>query len=170
MQDKVYEGKTVEKMLQNQTAATDDPTEFVTTLAKKFREENQKWKKFRQKLPQVPEGADALLARFFRFQEGKTAIVYALAVQVLYLGMGPYTTANSDPEKWLEIFSLGLAMVEFIILEVCFRVYNRGVQAEAWNQELDQHQELQEKLDKEDEKMQPLMITLEEIAKAMKSC
>jgi len=47
-----------------------------------------------------------------RYQRGKTGLVFTIAVQVLYLGEGPYATGNTIYEKKIEIVSFVFAALE----------------------------------------------------------
>jgi len=46
-------------------------------------------------------------------------VLAALMVQVLYIGHGPYTTAGSEAESALEVFSILLACIDIMVQIIC---------------------------------------------------
>jgi hypothetical protein len=59
--------------------------------------------------------AIAYLFKQKRVMGGSLAAVYATAPAVMYLGFGPMSTSNSAMEKWLELFTLIIAMLSTTI-------------------------------------------------------
>jgi len=65
-----------------------------------------------------------VMHKVVKIQDGKHPVVYALATQVLYMGFGKHSTANSKTESWLEIASIFLAIadVTWDMIQSCFNI------------------------------------------------